>query len=144
MRTAKTNSLAVRALLGCSVILFGTPTVEAANRAELKVSGYMPVLCKLDFSTATVQPTAAGRVDLGSVREFCNTNNYRIMVDFDPQALSGSRLDLGADGVELGNSGTDVVTIGTQPTLRTRPISVTLNQRLQAVTVISVRIEAAI
>ncbi len=126
---------------------FAVLAVQAANgatSAQLTVRGYMPVQCKLDFSTAMVSPGQAGRVELGNVREFCNTNNYRILVDYDSAVLSGSRLALGGDEVKLGNSGTDVVTYGTQPTVRTRPISLTLDGALQTVTTISVRIEAAI
>lgn len=132
------------AMAGAMAAALAGGAAHASDRAQLTVRGYVPVNCKLDFPSFQIQSAASGRVELGAIREFCNTHNYRIMVDFDPVLLSGSHVSLGGDVVELGNAGTDLITQGHEPTVRTRPIAVTLNRQLQAVATITLRIEASI
>ncbi|MFT3809657.1 MAG: hypothetical protein QM698_07035 [Micropepsaceae bacterium] len=134
----------IAAALACGVAAISGAEAAGSNQFQLTVRGYVPVNCKLDLSQVTVQPASAGQVNLGAVGEFCNTHNYRIMVDFDPILLSGARVNLGADGVTLGATGSEMITQGVQPTIRSRPISVTLNRQLQTMATIALRIEAAI
>lgn len=112
--------------------------------ATIHLRGHVPLNCKLNFSTLVVPANDAGRHFLGDVDEYCNTNSYRILVRFDPAALSGTRLSLGTDAVNLGLSGEETITAGAEPTARTRPMAIELARTLNQSTSIRLLIEAHI
>jgi len=124
--------------------LIGAGTAKAEKIGmRIELQGRVGVVCKLDFASATVVPTQGSQIDFGVVGEFCNAaNGYRISVNYDPNMLGGAQLRLGADAVEFGTSGSEVVTRYEAANIRQRPMSMTLARSLTGPAAISLRIEA--
>lgn len=78
-----------------------------AGRYRIGVGGHVPVICRVSIDSPLV-PDTAGRVSLGTMKEFCNNPaGYRVIVE--RSSLAGSAI-LIVDGREiLLNSGQSVV-----------------------------------
>lgn len=83
------------------------PESGPSSQFRLDVSGQVAVVCRVSIDTAVI-PDVAGRVSLGTMKEFCNNpSGYRVVVDHP--AIAGPAM-LIVDGREIAlNSGAAVV-----------------------------------
>ncbi len=141
------KSHAVRVAVAAATLVAGSAQAATGGKTGLTIEmrGQVGVVCKLNFASTTVPPSANGQVDFGMVQEFCNAaNGYRIYLNFDPTTLAGAQLQLGSDTVQLGNSGMEMVSSYDSANLRARPMTMSLARPLSGPAAIALRIEAAI
>lgn len=76
-----------------------------SGQFTIGISGYVPVVCRASVG-ATVAPTTTGHdIDLGGLKEFCNSpNGYEVYADYSPELaaasliVDGKKINLSAGG----------------------------------------------
>jgi hypothetical protein len=92
----------VAAALATALSVSGANASQPAG-FELRIHGYVPVICRATVETVVSTPRR-GVVQLGLLKEFCNSaNGYEVWVDYSPQ-LSGSLLMVDGRAVRLAGS----------------------------------------
>lgn len=111
----------------------------ASGQFTIGISGFVPVICRTSLDASMVAPTA-GTVQLGSLREFCNSpNGYRVHADYSPE-LARARLLVDGRPVPLGRGGTSVVSHSNRAAIDSHSLALDLPQGVSGGS-ISFRIE---
>jgi hypothetical protein len=120
-----------------------TAGADPSNGSQsLTLGGYVPLVCRADY-TAAISFRPDGVIDLGSVREFCNSGTgYQVVVEYSPTNAPGA-LILNGNEIALDQSGSTVVAEVAGPAVLTRNIAyrpgsqpiTSIRFRLQATTV---------
>ena len=109
---------------------------------SLTIGGYVPLVCRADYTPA-IDYRPDGTIDLGTIREFCNSGTgYQVVVEYSATEAPGT-LILNGTEVTLEPSGSTVVAEVTGPADLARDIAyrpgtepiTSLRIRLQAHTV---------
>lgn len=80
-----------------------------SSQFSIGVVGYVPVICRANVEATVVAPTQ-GTVQLGMLREFCNSpNGYRVHADYSA-SLAKAKILVDGTPVPLQKDGTTVVT----------------------------------
>jgi hypothetical protein len=96
-----------------------------ASQFTVDIVGFVPVICRATVDATTVSPSA-GTVQLGSLKEFCNSpNGYRVHADYSP-GLAQAKLVVGGRQVPLRKAGTSVVAQSNRAGIESNPISLEL------------------
>lgn len=97
----------------------------ASSQFTIGISGFVPVICRANVDATSVAP-AAGTVQLGSLREFCNSpNGYRVHADYSP-SLAQAKLLVDGRPVPLGADGTTVVSRSNRAAIDNHALSLDL------------------
>lgn len=73
-----------------------------------QIQGFVPVICRATVEGATYAPQA-GRIDLGTLDEFCNSPaGYQVWAEHSPN-LAGAKLVIDGREVPLSDSGVTMV-----------------------------------
>ena len=97
------------AAAAAAMLSTGAPAIAPGSaidsgRFSITVSGFVPVICRASVG-ATMVPTTPGAVDLGGLREFCNSpNGYEVYADYAP-SLSAASLVVDGQKVNLSKAG---------------------------------------
>ncbi|WP_439478387.1 hypothetical protein [Brevundimonas sp.] len=113
---------------------------DPANGSQsLTLGGYVPLVCRADY-TAAISFRPDGIINLGSVREFCNSGTgYQVVVEYTPTGAPGA-LILNGDEIALDPNGSTVVAEVEGPAILTRNIA--YRPGSQPITSIRFRLEA--
>jgi hypothetical protein len=124
MRFALASALGVVALAAPATAY--APAVSiAASQFTVDIVGFVPVICRATVDATSVSPSA-GTVQLGSLKEFCNSpNGYRVHADYSP-GLAQAKLLVGGRQVPLRKAGTSVVSASSRAGIEANPISLEL------------------
>ena len=96
-----------------------------ASQFTVDIVGFVPVICRATVDATTVSPSA-GTVQLGSLKEFCNSpNGYRVHADYSP-GLAQAKLVVGGRQVPLRKAGTSVVSFSNRAGIEANPVSLEL------------------
>ena len=96
-----------------------------ASQFTIDIVGFVPVICRASVDATVVSPTP-GTVQLGQLKEFCNSpNGYRVHADYSP-ALAQAKLVVGGRQVPLRKAGTSVVTQSNRAGITNQPIALDL------------------
>ncbi len=104
---------------------FEPSVAVGAQQFTIGVVGYVPVICRANVDSSLVAPVA-GKVSLGTLKEFCNSpSGYRVVADYS-SALIGSKLLI--DGIEtpLSESGSVVISESDQANIASRAVALEL------------------
>jgi hypothetical protein len=105
---------------------------------EVRVRGFVPVICNLQSSTTMT--AAAARVDLGIITEFCNSGRgYQVWADHSPN-VEGAVLLVDGVAKPLSPTGSTLVSASAMPGRRVRHLMIDLHNSRQPLAVISMRI----
>jgi hypothetical protein len=89
---------------------------------SLNIGGYVPLVCRADYTPA-IAYRPDGVIDLGSIREFCNSGSgYQVVVEYSATEAPGT-LILNGDEIKLEPGGSTVVAEVTGPAILTRNIA---------------------
>jgi hypothetical protein len=130
-----------RFILALAVVGFPASAGADAGQASQSVTigGYVPLVCRSDYIPA-ISFRPDGIIDLGSVREFCNSGSgYQVIVEYTPTEAPGS-LILNGDEIALDQSGSTVVAQVEGPAILTRNIA--YRPGAQPISAIRVRLQA--
>jgi hypothetical protein len=117
---------------------FSMSAVAADAQYEVRVRGFVPVICNLQASTAMT--AAAARVDLGTITEFCNSGRgYQVWADHSPN-VEGAMLLVDGVARPLSPTGSTLVSASDIPGRRVRHLMIDLHNGRQPLAVISMRI----
>lgn len=106
---------------------------------SLTIGGFVPLVCRSDYTPA-ISFRPDGIIDLGSVREFCNSGvGYKVVVEYTPTDAPGA-LILNGTEVALDRSGSTVVAVVEGPAILTRNLA--YRPGSQPITSIRVRLQA--
>jgi hypothetical protein len=95
----------VLAAVAAMATLVGNANAMEPASFELRLRGYVPVICRASVEATSIQ---RGVVDLGALNEFCNSaNGYEVWVDYSPQ-LSGAILMVDGRAVRLAGAQSSV------------------------------------
>lgn len=127
-----------------ALIATSIPTVAGADPGNgsqtLTLGGHVPLVCRADYTPA-ISFRPDGVIDLGSVREFCNSGTgYQVVVEYTPTPAPGA-LILNGDEIALDQSGSIVVAQVEGPAIMTRNIA--YRPGSQPISAIRVRLQAA-
>ena len=137
-RFALASALGIVAL-AAPATAFAPALTVAASQFTVDIVGFVPVICRASVDATVVAPSA-GTVQLGSLKEFCNSpNGYMVHADYSPQ-LAQAKLVVGGRQVPLQEAGTSVVSQSDRAAIEANPISLELPEGVNGGT-ISFRIE---
>ena len=115
----------------------GADSVSASQ--TVTIGGYVPLVCRADYAPA-ISFRPDGVIDLGSVREFCNSGSgYQVVVEYTPTSAPGA-LILNGNEIALNSSGSTVVAEVAGPAILTRNIA--YRPGAQPISSIRVRLQA--
>lgn len=107
----------------------------------IKVSGYVPVICRATLDSTLVSATGS-EIDLGTLQEFCNSpNGYKVYVDHSPE-LAGATLIVDGTAVPLAENGSTEISTSAGPAGVSRKVALHLPENGRANGALSVRIAA--
>jgi len=85
---------------GAALVFVLSETAPAAAgelRGEVNLAGYVPLSCDVRYTSKTVAPATAVRIDLGTITEQCNDRNgFQVWAEYVP-GISAAALEV--DGV---------------------------------------------
>lgn len=101
--------LIAAAVLGISgVAAAAEPERNSAVQFQIGITGQVPVLCRVSLEATSV-PQTAGRVSLGTMKEFCNNpTGYRVVMEY-PQLGGPAEIIVDGQAIPLGSGGFAVV-----------------------------------
>lgn len=101
------------------------PVSAQAIQGTVNLTAIVPVVCNVHFDAGAMTTEQSGLVQLGSVRELCNSSSgYRLVVDYQPGTLVGAQLQIGGQTVVLDGQGSAVLTDSPVPGNQTRPLAI--------------------
>lgn len=102
------------------------PSIVTDNAsAVIGITGFVPVVCTARMSNSAV-PVANGTLQLGQLREFCNSpRGYRVKADYSP-SLAQATLLVDGKPVPLSKDGTVVVSHANGPKIDSRQLALQL------------------
>jgi hypothetical protein len=105
-----------------ALILIGSPLVPASAATEtIRINAYVPVICRADFVSQPVE--RGGLVELGVLKEFCNSGSgYQIVADYPATADPGA-LVIDGQTVPLNQSGHATLATMNGPRLITQTLA---------------------
>ena len=107
-----------------------------------RISGYVPVLCRVQLATSMSTPDADGIARLGVSQEFCNApGGYTVFVNH-PADLEGAALISEGVRIPLSPTGVTVLTDSSHPDIRQVELSIDLGDDPAQFRSLGVRIEA--
>jgi len=107
-----------------------------------RISGYVPVLCRVELATSMSVPDEDGIARLGVAREFCNAaRGYRVLVNH-PAGLEGAAVISEGVRIPLSPTGETVLTDSSHADIRQVELAVDLGDDPDKFRSIGVRIEA--
>ena len=89
---------------------FAAPAIasEPSVQYRIGISAEVPVLCRVSVDAALV-PDGAGRVSLGTMKEFCNNpSGYQVVMEYPPIA-GDAALIVDGRAIPLGKGGLVVI-----------------------------------
>lgn len=90
-----------------------------------RIQGLVPVICRATVQGATFVPQA-GRIDLGTLDEFCNSpGGYEVWAEHSP-SLADAKLVVEGREVRLSHSGQTMVSQSLTAAVRKRPLALEL------------------
>jgi hypothetical protein len=97
----------------------------ASGQFTIGISGFVPVICRASVDATVVAPTP-GTVQLGSLREFCNSpNGYRVHADYSP-SLAQAKLLVDGRPQPLQRDGTSVISQSNRAAIDSHNLSLDL------------------
>lgn len=132
--------------VAASVLAIGTTASAVApevalqsGRATFEISGVVPVMCRASVDSTSL-PLVAGRIEMGSLHEFCNNPaGYTVVADYS-RNLAGAQLYVDGRAIELGRQGSTVVSGADGASIATHAVALELPAKAQA-GMISFRVE---
>ena len=92
--------------VGMAAGMSGAAQAGAASYTTT-ITGYVPVVCRVDASNTLVQPGQT--VDLGNLTEFRNNpTGYQVWVDYTP-GISGETIYVDGNAIALSSSGSTMI-----------------------------------
>ncbi|KHK93546.1 hypothetical protein [Novosphingobium malaysiense] len=84
------------------------PGISQSGQYSIGITGFVPVICRTSVDASMVTP-ASGTVQLGTLRNFCNSpNGYRVYADYSP-SLSGASMIVDGQSVTLQPDGSTII-----------------------------------
>lgn len=124
LRLALASAVGVVAL-AAPATAFAPGITLAASQFTVDIVGFVPVICRASVDATVVSPSA-GTVQLGSLKEFCNSpNGYKVHADYSP-GLAQAKLIVGGRQVPLRKAGTSVVSQSNRAGIESNAISLQL------------------
>lgn len=118
---------------------FDQDVALGSSRYTIGISGFVPVICRATVSETSVAPTA-GTVQLGSLKEFCNSpRGYLVHADYSA-SLSSAKLVVDGVAKPLSDDGTVVVSSSDHAAITDRTVALEVPEGVQGGT-ISFRID---
>lgn len=120
-------ALSIFAAVAAAIVAAPAIASEPAAQYRIGISGEVPVLCRVSVDAALV-PDSAGRVSLGTMKEFCNNpHGYQVVMEYAPIAGDAALI---VDGrtIPLGKSGRVVVARSPGAAVIERKVELQLSQ----------------
>ena len=120
-------ALSILAALAAAFVAAPAIASEPAAQYRIGISAEVPVLCRVSVDAALV-PDGAGRVSLGTMKEFCNNpHGYQVVMEYAPIAGDAALI---VDGrtIPLGKSGRVVVARSPGAAVIERKVELQLSQ----------------
>jgi len=130
------------AILAASGLSAQADTGVSKSSTVFRISGYVPVLCRVELATSMSVPDEDGIARLGVAREFCNAaRGYRVLVNH-PAGLEGAAVISEGVRIPLSPTGETVLTDSSHADIRQVELAVDLGDDPDKFRSIGVRIEA--
>lgn len=101
-----------------------------SGQFTIGISGFVPVICRASVEVSMAAPDN-GMVQLGSLKEFCNSpNGYRVHADFSA-SLNAARLVVDGEDVSLDQGGSVVVSESDRAAIDTHDLTLVLPEGTQ-------------
>ena len=134
-------------LVGAAVFVFAALPVQAdgggrSAHSVIRLSGYVPVLCRVQLHHTISTPDEDGVADLGVASEFCNApRGYRVLIRH-PADLDGAAVIRDGVRIPLSSSGETILTDSTHPNIQSLSLAMDLGETPERFNSIAMRIEA--
>lgn len=126
-------------VLGSTASAVAPEVALQSGKATFEISGVVPVMCRASVDSTSL-PLVAGRIDMGSLHEFCNNPaGYRVVADYS-RNLAGAKLYVDGRAIELGTQGSVIVSGADSAAIASHAIELELPATAQA-GMISFRVE---
>lgn len=140
--------MSIKNILAAATVLLATAVSADADTGQrnasttFRISGFVPVLCRVQLAPVSGMPDEDGVVSLGVAQEFCNApRGYRVLVQHAAD-LEGAAVISQGVRIPLSPSGETVLTDSTHPDLRSVALSLDLGEDPSRFQSLGVRIEA--
>lgn len=98
------------------------PLNASGGGYTFRIQGFVPVICRATVQDATYAPRA-GRIDLGTLDEFCNSPaGYQVWAEHST-SLAGSKLVVDGREVRLSRSGATMISQSRNAAVAKRPLA---------------------
>lgn len=130
------------AILAASGLSAQADTGVSKSSTVFRISGYVPVLCRVELATSVSVPDEDGIARLGVAKEFCNAaRGYRVFVNH-PAGLEGAAVISEGVRIPLSPTGETILTDSSHADIRQVELAVDLGDDPSKLRSIGVRIEA--
>ena len=124
------NKLSLPIVLAAATFMAAPAAAQNADSASssyaVQVSGFVPVICRASTDAAVIAPQQNGAVQLGELKEFCNSGGgYKVYADYSPE-LESATLVVDGKALPLSSDGTTLVTSSDRAAVASRPVSLEL------------------
>lgn len=134
--------VATAVILAASGLSAQADTGSSKASTVFRISGYVPVLCRVQLAASVSAPDEDGIANLGVAEEFCNApRGYRVFVNH-PANLEGAAVISGGVRIPLSSTGETVLTDSSHADIRQVELAVDLGDEPEKFRSIGVRIEA--
>ena len=134
--------VATAVLLAASGLSAQADTGANKSSTVMRISGYVPVLCRVQLATSVSAPDEEGIAQLGVAEEFCNApRGYTVFVSH-PTDLEGAAVISEGVRIPLSATGETVLTNSSHADIRQVDLAVDLGDDPARFQSLGVRIEA--
>lgn len=118
-------SVAVLSTMLAGAAASDQPLSTAGSGYTFRIHGFVPVICRATVQNASYAPQA-GRIDLGTLDEFCNSpSGYEVWAEHST-SLAGAKLVVDGREVSLSQSGSTLVSQSQTAAMLKRPLALEL------------------
>ncbi|HZV84128.1 MAG TPA: hypothetical protein VFF48_03995 [Brevundimonas sp.] len=121
-------SVAVLSTVLAGAATSGQPLSASGAGYTFRIQGFVPVICRATVQGATYAPQA-GRIDLGTLDEFCNSpTGYQVWAEHST-SLADAKLVVDGREVSLSRSGKTLISHSGRAATHKRPLALELADR---------------
>lgn len=118
-------SVAVLSTMLAGAATSGQPLSTAGSGYTFRIHGFVPVICRATVQNANYAPQA-GRIELGTLDEFCNSpTGYQVWAEHST-SLAGAKLVVDGREVSLSRSGATMISHSRGAAMVKRPLALQL------------------